>query len=184
MNAVWLHRNAEEFQIVKSSSRLFASKTTYTKRGQNIMISHGKFFGSDIKIKLNDNGGAIFFTSPLSSDQVIQIDSDKMVYDPGGVFADWRRSEIVKTNYGAKIPGFWHDEEIILKNGRLELTSSLSIEEADDHLLIDDKAFFYGKCFTMWRSDKRITIIDVFNRIHHKVHLVLISCQTILQDRH
>lgn len=91
---------------------------------------------------------------------MIQIDSDKMVYDPGGVFADWRRSEIVKTNYGAKIPGFWHDEEIVLKNGRLELPSSLSIEEADDHLLIDYKAFFYGKCFTMWRSDKRIAIID------------------------
>ena len=152
--------DTEEFQIVKSSNRLFASNITYTKRGQDIIISHGKLFGSDIKIKLNDNGGAIFSTSPPSSDQVIQIDSDKMVYDPGGVFADWRRSEIVKTSYGAKIPGFWHDEEIVLKNGRLELPSSLSIEKADDHLLIDYKAFFYGKRFTMWRSDKRIAIID------------------------
>lgn len=153
-------RNRKSFRFVFKSDSAFGEKRTISRQGDHVVIDYGGLFSSKTDIDLRPNG-ATFRGGVLSSDQDINVLEDRIVYDPHSIFGSWRETGIIKTESGARIPGFWHDTEIELHNGVVQLGSGLTIEGGQKEIIFRfSRWFFSDKVYRYLRSDKRIMFFN------------------------
>jgi hypothetical protein len=155
----------EEFTIVSRPKGIFATTTTYTKKNNVITMEQSGLFGMKREVHETPSG-ALIKGGFLTKDQDIIMTYDSIEYDPHGIFGEWQKTKIFKTENGAEIPGFWGDTPIVQgEDGNITLGKNLKVENLGNTLEVTLSGFFgFEAVYTLMQSENRIAFINKHNQ--------------------
>jgi len=151
----------QDFTITRKGRSIFASDTTYTKKGNHLTIDYGGLFSSPTEIVFSEKG-AHFKGGILSNDQDIIVEKNQIVYDPHGLVDAWSKSYITSVGSSVQIPGFWKDTAINKnKDGSINLGEALVVRHEGNRIIFKYSGWFGSEhIYTMVRTKNKIVYYD------------------------
>jgi hypothetical protein len=145
--------------ITAKTSQLFSPETRFEKKGNIVTIRQPGFMSmpEERRITLADKG-AHFEGGFFLGEQDIIIGDDEITYDPHAIIRDWYLTRVIKTEHGAKIPGFWSDYEITKnEDGSVTLGKYLLMTIEGNKMILTITDFFgFSRKYTIIKSPSRM----------------------------